>query len=786
MTLYERGHSRVHSFSEMVKSSNRLVAAAFALALGCGSGSGQGPSVSPSPIVATPSPGSPTPTPDPSHIVCEDAFEEGEVFLAVAQIYGVAPSNGIPSTKRVLIRTHRGEAEVLDFVGDNQPEWRGPIFFSSPEVAWSWSQGDTNVVLLRSGDAGITWQRVSSIPQGGNRRLDLHVDEQRELAVALLVYEGRGSFGTPGPFVYRSTRLGTDDWQQADVPLPEFLQPVWFGLGARGGRIEVPRRWPGLEIYDVTGEVVATPVELDETFQPSEYATFDDRGWIGGTFVPESADDFVPAVLASGADGEWQLVPVDGVARGRVAVLDFATAEQGITCGADFIAPHSADFCAFSDDGGRSWTRGALPADGLYFVRGVARSRCGAGAVAVSYSFKEPPVAVLTSDDGGRGWSEQLLPRLADRLDIGPLTRNSRPGESTASVVVAPAAPLELPEPAAPIAPQAPGPIVWAAGDTIERGATIMGLLLRSEVAGESWTPVLGVPGGSLSSVDFVDRRYGWVVGAGRILRTVDGGATFVDQTGGVALEAPPRQTRIVSAGDAERAIVVATGRPAGVEFDHDVLLVTGDAGDSWRLATLPDFEIVGAPRLGDACLAGGGAGILMAETRVLLTRDGGETWDFVPDFPSFFRGEPPAFYCSGREDLWIVGSNVDPGPVTLWHSPDGGRTWRDLSEAVGAPPEGGRPVASFLASGSGWIVLPRRGETPQVLRTQDGGASWAALASPFLDGELPVAIAFSDDRHGVLLTSQRRALDTVDGGETWAETPAPADFAPLALSVAP
>ena len=34
-----------------------------------------------------------------------------------------------------------------------------------------------------------------------------------------------------------------------------------------------------------------------------------------------------------------------------------------------------------------------------------------------------------------------------------------------------------------------------------------------------------------------------------------------------------------------------------------------------------------------------GGAGILMAETRVLLTRDGGETWDFGPDFP-FFRGD--------------------------------------------------------------------------------------------------------------------------------------------------
>jgi len=185
-----------------------------------------------------------------------------------------------------------------------------------------------------------------------------------------------------------------------------------------------------------------------------------------------------------------------------------------------------------------------------------------------------------------------------------------------------------------------------------------------------------------------------------------------------------------------------------------------------------------------------------MAETRVLLTRDGGETRDFGPDF-SYVRSQPgssvsgegftdPALYFSGREDLWIVGSNVDPRHDTLWHSPDGGRTWRDSSEAVGAPPERGRPVASFLASGSGWIVLPRRSEPPQVLRTRNGGARWDTLASPFLSREHTVAVAFSDDRHGVILTSQRRALHTVDGGETWAEAPAPADFAPLALSVAP
>lgn len=318
-------------------------------------------------------------------------------------------------------------------------------------------------------------------------------------------------------------------------------------------------------------------------------------------------------------------------------------------------------------------------------------------------------------------------------------------------------------------------------------------LLLRSEDAGHSWTPVLGVPGGSLSGVAFVDRLNGWVVGAARILRSEDGGTTFVDQTDGIALEGPPIQTRIVSARDAERAIVIASGRRAGEEVSRDVLLVTGDGGVSWRVAAVPDLDVIGGGRLSDACLAAGGAGILTAETRILLTRDGGETWDFGPDLP-FFRPDSsasgegftdPALYCSGQEDLWIVGSDVDPRHDTLWHSADGGRTWRDLSEVVGAPPVLGRPVASFLASGSGWIVLPRRSEASQVVRTRNGGARWDTLASPFMSREQAVAIAFSDDQHGMLLTSQRRTLRTVDGGETWAEALAPADVAPLALDSA-
>lgn len=775
-----------------------LCIGALLLGAGCGSGSaGEGaPGTDEPPGVATPTPVAvPTPT---AAAACSGPFDDGEVFLTVLELLGAPSRNGLRNTpsipfrsfKRVLVRTHLGQVEVLDFEGDDAPEWRGPIFFSSPDVAWGWSTGfvvpesppPTGAVLLRSDDAGVTWEVVSPI-SGAARRLDLVVDEESGRGWTLGVNESLASFGTPGPYVFAGS-IATDRWEQVDeVPVGEWLKPVWMGLGARDGRVEVVRWWPDLEIYDVSDPdaVTVSRIEADADFRPTEYATYRDRGWLAGGLGGQ------PLILASGDDGAWDPVPIADVAVGSVSWLDFADAEHGFACGFAQTDLAGARFCAFSDDGGRSWSRGDVPA-GLEIL-GVARSRCLAGGVAASSSpwwSPSPSAEVLTTADGGRTWSSEVLPRLGDGMQVGPTVTNSRAGESTHGVSIPEASPIPVPPAAPEIPADAAGPILWAVGDSVAYGPTILGLLLRSDDGGRTWIEAFGQAGGSFRDVDFLDRRTGWVVGGGRILRTDGGGASFVDQTENVELEGPLSEARVVSAADANHAIVVGYGLPAGADYPRDVLLFTDDGGASWRVADLP---ATGAfpPVLDGACLTADGSGMLMVEYRVATTADAGATWAFDADFPDEAGDEfnDPGLVCSGQSDLWILAEGRED--ETLWHSPDGGRTWTDLTGQVGLVASyNARTVGTFLPSGDGWLVVEESDAVAVPVRTEDGGRTWTELPSPFAPLQHVETLAFGEDGTGVVLTTDREAFRTTDGGASWSVGALPEGFMSLGMDAVP
>jgi photosystem II stability/assembly factor-like uncharacterized protein len=765
---------------------------AVTLLLGAACGSGSSGDGSP-PAAATPTPVAvPTPT---AAAACRGPFDEGEVFLTVLELLGASSRNGrgnIPSIpfrsfKRVLVRSHLGEVEVLDFEGDAAPEWHGPIFFSSPEVAWSWSAGYVvpesappgEAVLLRSEDAGVTWEAVSPIA-GAARRLDVVVDEASARGWNLNVNESLASFGTPGPYVFAGS-IATDAWEQVEeVPVGEWLKPVWMGLGARGGRVEVVRWWPELELYDVSDPdaVTVSPIEADAGFQPTEYATYGDRGWIAGQL------DGRPRVLVSEDDGVWASVPLTDVPQGWISWLDFADPEHGFACGTEPTPadPAGGRFCAFSDDGGRSWSRGDVP-PGLG-VLGVARSRCLGGGVA-SWSSpwwsRSPTAEVLATVDGGRTWSSEALPLLGDSMQMGPTVANSRTGESTRGVSIREASPIRLPPLAPDIAADAPGPILWAVGDSVAHGPAILGLLLRSDDGGRTWIEAFGRAGGSFRDVDFLDRRTGWVVGGGRILRTDDGGVTFVDQTANVDLAGPLTEARVVSASDSSHAIVVGHGLPAGADFPQDVLLHTDDGGASWRLADLP-----GTGPLDGACLTADGSGILIVESRVAITADAGRTWafdGFADDDGGGFDGS--GLVCSGASNLWILAQGRED--ETLWHSRNGGRTWEDLTARVGLVASyNARTVGTFLPSGDGWLVVEESDGVAVPVRTEDEGRTWTELPSPFAPLQHAETMAFGGNGTGVVLTTDRAAHRTTDGGASWEVGVLPEGFMPLAMDAVP
>jgi photosystem II stability/assembly factor-like uncharacterized protein len=216
-------------------------------------------------------------------------------------------------------------------------------------------------------------------------------------------------------------------------------------------------------------------------------------------------------------------------------------------------------------------------------------------------------------------------------------------------------------------------------------------------------------------------------------------------------------------------------------------------------------------------CLTRTGAGVAVRYTDVLLTTDAGARWVAGPSFDFLVEGEgfsisgsgftDPLVACSGDADLWILVAATDPRMETLWHSPDGGVTWRNLTAAVGRRPDSGPTVGGFANERNAVLAVPRRFDDGleyqfTLLRTRDGGDSWTEVATPLapdreqVSAELPEAVAFADAALGMMLTTvvdasrpgfaRHSVLTTFDGGDVWARSELPDDFHPLGLAFVP
>jgi photosystem II stability/assembly factor-like uncharacterized protein len=174
-----------------------------------------------------------------------------------------------------------------------------------------------------------------------------------------------------------------------------------------------------------------------------------------------------------------------------------------------------------------------------------------------------------------------------------------------------------------------------------------------------------------------VSRKVAWLGGYhGVVLRTVDGGRTWIDASpaGAAAL-----QFRDISAFGATRAVAMAAG--AGRDSR---LYVTSDGGRSWRVAyqnTNPDafFD----------CMSffGPEHGLVLSDPvggkfRILSTRDGGHSWTVLPSasMPPALPGEA-GFAASGEclttsgHDAWF--GSGGGATARVFRSRDGGLTWR-------------------------------------------------------------------------------------------------------------
>jgi photosystem II stability/assembly factor-like uncharacterized protein len=210
---------------------------------------------------------------------------------------------------------------------------------------------------------------------------------------------------------------------------------------------------------------------------------------------------------------------------------------------------------------------------------------------------------------------------------------------------------------------------------------------------------------------------------------------------------------------------------------------VTTDGGETWRSGVVPgadslEFRDVEGVSERTAYLLAAGPG---DRSRIYRTDDGGRSWSL-----QFTNRDTSAFYdCFAFWDRsrGFTMSDAVSGRFPVVRTMDGER-WSDIGDHL-PPAQAGE--GAFAASGTctaavgerhGWIST---GAAPRarVLRTADGGETWADAPTPIAQGSATsggASIAFRDTLHGILGGGDIAAPDafadnvarSADGGRTW------------------
>lgn len=279
-------------------------------------------------------------------------------------------------------------------------------------------------------------------------------------------------------------------------------------------------------------------------------------------------------------------------------------------------------------------------------------------------------------------------------------------------------------------------------------------------------------------AVDFVDDNTGWF-SASRLLRTTDGGLTFVP----IGEERPPDVIDFVSTSEGWGAIRVCEPDCASARID---LRHTSDGGQTWQTQyTIPENIDLRVSMMSER---DGWAHSL--SPRMLLRTTDGVTWQ-ERAFPTTLDSAhlpSHALAVAASGVGWFAETRCQPGYVDcvtrVWRTLDGARTWDELPQV---PFDGGTCVASVEAVDAqhAWVVAcPLASGDPVLFRTTDGGQHWQSLSSISLTGVQ--APKFFDARVGRAVasicddSSEQRCHPVIartgDGGLSWTFEPVPFD----------
>ena len=273
------------------------------------------------------------------------------------------------------------------------------------------------------------------------------------------------------------------------------------------------------------------------------------------------------------------------------------------------------------------------------------------------------------------------------------------------------------------------------------------GRIMATSDGGASWTRQYAGPA-DLDQVDFIDGEHGWAAGGDTLLRTTDGGASWT------AL-AEPCQGELSSVHFVSPALgyavasPTAAGQPPGGQSigGQDTtalggsLLRTTNGGSTWSPVTSAPAD----PQ--SACFANADDGYLGTPARIWRTTDGGQHWTLALTEPGA-SGNPktadtPEIECAGASGLWVLflgqGAAMEHAPYVAYDSQDG-HQWHGVLEQ--------QYTESALRPG---VKLPEGpGSYPGPFSViNSGSAAFVGYTPPIGYGVAPVMLA-SDNGHAL------------------------------------
>ena len=286
-----------------------------------------------------------------------------------------------------------------------------------------------------------------------------------------------------------------------------------------------------------------------------------------------------------------------------------------------------------------------------------------------------------------------------------------------------------------------------------------------------------------LRKIEMLDEQNGWGHAEGMILRTEDGGESWLNITP-TAVDSDPVYAESVFLDEETGWILIESPNSP----DVSTLFRTNDGGATWLSQNTPfgrteigflDAENgYGLTSLGAAA---GSMGVAIWETK-----NSGESWERVflhevgleSSLP--FSGTKNGLSFVDPLNGWVGGSTPQDGFIWLYRTEDGGLSWEHQNLSM--PPSYEFAQASvdaplFFAGGQGLLPVQLRYEESATVfyRTIDGGENWLVTTPVATRGKYAVASATEI----IVWDGSSEIYSSLDGGENWTSTPSdwhPAD----------